>query len=32
MYLINKEANTITQIQEKTFKGLGFNERKHLQE
>lgn len=32
MYLINKESNTISQIQEKTFKDLGFSERKHLQE
>jgi len=32
MYLIDKVSNTITQIQEKTFKDLGFSERKHLQE
>lgn len=32
MYLIDKEHNTIEEIQEKTFSELGFNERQHLQE
>lgn len=32
MYLINKEENKISRLQEKTFKELGFKEREHLQE
>ncbi|HAN10622.1 MAG TPA: hypothetical protein DCP90_08445 [Clostridiales bacterium] len=32
MYLINKEENTISKVQERTFTQLGFKERKHLQE
>ena len=32
MYLIDKEHNTIEEIQERTFSELGFNERQHLQE
>ncbi len=32
MYLIDKNSNQITPINEKTFSELGFTERKHLQE
>jgi len=32
MYLINKEQNRITKIEEKTFSELGFRERENLQE
>lgn len=32
MYLIDKESNTISRIQEMTFTELGFSERKNLQE
>lgn len=32
MYLIDKKANSIARLDEKTFGELGFNERKHLQE
>lgn len=32
MYLINKETNKISRLQEKSFKELGFKEREHLQE
>ena len=32
MYLIDKEHNTIEEIQEKTFSELGFKEKQHLQE
>jgi hypothetical protein len=32
MFLINKEQNLISKIQEKTFNELGFHEREHLQE
>lgn len=32
MYLINKEENRISKIEEKTFSELGFRERNHLQE
>ncbi len=32
MYLINKQENRISKIEEKTFSELGFRERNHLQE
>jgi len=32
MYLINKEENRISKIEERTFSELGFRERNHLQE
>ncbi|GAA4343073.1 DUF4268 domain-containing protein [Flaviaesturariibacter amylovorans] len=32
MFVINKEANTITALDRKTFSDLGFKERAHLQE
>ncbi len=32
MYLINKEENRISKIEEKSFSDLGFKERNHLQE
>jgi hypothetical protein len=32
MYLIKKNENKISRLEEKTFKELGFKEREHLQE
>ena len=32
MYLINKDQNRITKIEEKSFSELGFRERENLQE
>jgi hypothetical protein len=32
MYIINKDKNNIEQLEEVTFKSVGFSERKHLQE